>query len=140
MYTEFACYNNPIGPEVQQEVFKAIELGAKGISLPIIHLSTISPFLPDDVLLSCPIDYPYGHADTELRVHYAVKACHFGAKALDIVASVHMYYNNRPAFIRDLDSLRVLCDRKAVSGRIMIDYRNLIDLVCLCMAVYQGSF
>jgi len=125
MYTEFACYNKTLLSEVNESIFNALEY-VDGISVPLAFLSNISLILPDKILLSCPIDYPNAIGDTELRIHYALRAIHNGANTIDIVASSFLFYHNEKEFIKDIESLVNLCKDKKVTPRVMIDNKKLI--------------
>lgn len=142
MYIEYACYDEVLPDRMQKNVFEAIESGADGISVPITHLASLSNFLPEEIILSCPIDYPFGHADTELRLHYILKACRNKATCIDLVASSFLYYTDREGFISDIKAVISLCKDKDITIRLMIDYRSLSgcdDFIDMCSLIrHQG--
>lgn len=125
MYIEFSCYNKYSFKDIERSVFKAVGLGAKGIAVPINFVSKIVSFIPEGFILSCPIDYPNAYCDTDLRIHYAMKAIQYGANTLDIVASTAMFYEGGETFLSDLRALESLCVDRGVTARIMIDQRKL---------------
>lgn len=123
MYIEYACYDE-INPEtLKRNAFKAVELGAKGISVPILQAGTFS--FPSSLILSCPIDFPYAHGDTDLRIHQTLRAYHYGANAVDIVLSSYLFLLDPPNFKKDVESLVDLCSKKSLTARFMVDYRRL---------------
>ena len=133
MYIEYACYNKILAHEVKTEIFRALDAGVDGISLPSVYLSKISSILPDNVVLSSPIDYPNAFGDTTLRVHYAIRAINLGARAIDIVASTFLYYNCKKDFRDDINALCKVADEKGVTPRVIVDHRKLY-----CSEDYMG--
>lgn len=127
MFIEFACHNKILMDDAKTEIFKCIDLGVQGISVPIIFLSKIAAFIPDNVLLSCPIDYPNGYGDTELRSHYTIRASHNGAKAVDIIVNTFLFYNQEKEFLNDLKAVVNTAQSKDMIPRIMIDYKKLVS-------------
>jgi len=128
MFIDYACYNKILTKDVKEDIFKAAEMGIHGISLPITFLSKVSSILPDSIILSCPIDYPNGYGDTNLRIHYAMRAFHYGADAIDIVVNTFLYYNIKSEFISDLKAIISLAKDKKMIPRIMIDNKKLINV------------
>lgn len=125
MYIEYQCYDKILLSDVKKNIFEALEVGVNGISIPVPYLSKVSSFIPDGISVSCPVDYPSGFSDTDLRIHYAMKAVHNGAKAIDLVANTFLYYHNEKEFVNDIKSIVNLCDDKKVVPRIMINRKSL---------------
>ena len=125
MYIEYQCYDKILVSEVKKQIFTAIECGINGISIPVPYLSKVAGFIPEGLVVACPIDYPSGYSDTDLRVHYAMKAVHNGANAIDVVANTFLYYHNEKEFINDLKSIVNLCRDKKVEPRVMVNYKSL---------------
>jgi deoxyribose-phosphate aldolase len=124
MYKEFACYDQPLKSEVRKRVFRAIDLGVNGVSVPTIFISSLSDFMPEGIVLSAPIDWPNGRQETSVRVHAASVACNKGATTIDLVANMHLLLNDRlDDFIQDLGSVKTVCKEKGASLRVMLDYR-----------------
>jgi deoxyribose-phosphate aldolase len=125
MYIEFQCYDEILTSQVEKKIFDAIDCGVDGVSVPVSFLSKISNFIPEGMTLSCPIDYPHGFSDTDLRIHYAMKAVHAGANTLDVVASSYLFYHNKKEFINDIKSIQNLCKDKGIKLRFMVDCKKL---------------
>lgn len=123
---EYACYDDVLSNVVREKVFKALDMGIKSISVPVIHMSAISSILPEGIVLSCPIDWPNGRSDPKLRIHGAIKAKHCGATTIDVVASAVLFRNAKEVdFIHDLKSLKSVADDKNMTMRVMLDHRKL---------------
>lgn len=128
IYTEFACYDTEYTVEVKDHVFRAIDRGVKGVSVPSIFLSHVKSILSGDITLSCPIDYPDGRDDTKLRNHAVLKAVHKGADAIDLVANLTLFLNGKAKeFADDIKSNIEICKENGASCRVMADYRKIED-------------
>lgn len=122
---EYACYDEPLADKVKKNVFEAIDLGANSISVPIIHMNAVSTIIPDGIVLSCPIDYPRGAGDTELRIHQILKAIRQGATTVDVVANHTLHLNKKSQdCLHDLRTLQELCDEKTATLRVIFDSRQ----------------
>ena len=128
MYLEYAIYDKEYNADVKKNVFEALDY-VHGLSIPSIFLTDIHDFLPHGITLSCPIDWPNGWSDTKIRAHETVKAIHKGANAIDLVANVIAFVNNKPkAFVEDIKVQKSICDENNVSLRVMTDYRKINDM------------
>jgi len=125
---EYACYDEVLTENIKSNVFKAIDLGVHGISVPAAHITAIADLIPEGMILSCPIDWPEGRSSNSLRIHAATKAIHKGANALDLVANCVLFRNGREVdFMQDINSIKSLADDKNVTLRVMVDHRKLED-------------
>ena len=125
MYIEYQCYDKVLLSDVKKDLFKAIDCGVDGVSVPVPYISKIKGFIPEDVIISCPVDYPNGFSDTDLRIHYAMKAVHCGATAIDLVANTFLYYHEKKEFVNDLKSIHNLCTDKGIKVRVMVNHKSL---------------
>ena len=125
---EYACYDEVLTENIKSNVFKAIDLGVHGISVPAAHITSLSDLIPEGMILSCPIDWPEGRSSNSLRIHAATKAIHKGANALDLVANCVLFRNGREVdFMQDIKSIKGLADDRNVTLRVMIDHRKVDD-------------
>ena len=124
-YLEYACYDELDYSQLQQNVFKALELGATGISVPSIHMASISKFMPEGIVLTCPVDYPDGYLHSQQRLSESKRAFNSGANAIDLVISYPLLKNGREDdFLTDLQNHSKLCDDNNATLRIIADYRH----------------
>lgn len=126
MYVEFADYNTYSDAEIKANVFKAIELGVKGVSIHQCFVSSIARFMPAGTTISSPIDYPYGLLESKIRTHQIIRAAHNGANAVDVVIQ-HDYIINDKAklFKEDVEQILQVCKDKAVTPRFMLNYKDM---------------
>jgi len=124
VYIEYACYDEQVEADVRKNVFRALDLGVHGISVPHIFLGKLSDILAEGTVISAPIDYPLGKSDPKIRQHTILKAIHCGANAIDLVAQSVLILNDRVnEYIADISSAKRICDDNGVTLRVMIDYR-----------------
>ena len=123
---EYACYDEILSKNVRANVFKALDLGVKSISVPMVHMSAISTIVPEGIVLSCPIDWPDGRSSIEMRIHEATKVVYQGATAFDLVASAFLFRNGKEEnFVNDLKAILSLANAKKVTLRVMLDHRKI---------------
>jgi len=126
MYTELACLNHLTFNEVLKDVWEAIRLGIHGISVPMVFLAKVANVVPDNIVLSCPIDYPLGCSDTSLRNHAILSAIHNKVTAIDLVAQlIYLVDGDIIKFTNDLSSAKTICDNNNVDLRVIIDYKRI---------------
>lgn len=124
-YYELALYNTLRDEEIVSTAFAAIKAGCNGISVRAFYLHTLKDVLPDGIVLSAPVDYPYGLLDISLRNHEIISAINKGANSIDLVANMGLIINDRiGAFEQDIRAASEICRDRAVSLRLMVEYRE----------------
>mgnify|MGYP001406294807 CR=1 FL=1 len=68
-----------------KNVFQAIANGIDGISLPIHMIREMREYLPSNLVISAPVDYPCGLSSSKVRYHMALNSIKSGANTLDYV-------------------------------------------------------
>lgn len=126
LYHEVSFHRADISEtELQKDFFRAAELKLQGVCIPLSFLSSVKEFLPEGMVLACPIDYPFGYSDIKLRNSAILAAVRYGANAIDLVADISQFNNGKVnVFARDLISNFEICKDNGVTLRIMMDYRH----------------
>lgn len=129
MYIELNYYNKTMSEsEVIDNVFKGLRYDIKGINVGQNYLQKIASVLPDGILLSCPIDYPYGLSDTKTRQQQTISAIRRGANCIDLVVnSVYIINDQRDKLMLDLRAHQEICKQNNVLLRVMLEYRQIED-------------
>lgn len=126
MYVEYACYDYTTKEDVRKAIFRALEIGVNGISVPHIFLGFITDILAEGIVISSPIDYPLGKSDPAIRQHSIIRALRNGANAIDLVSQSILLLNDKTAeFTSDLSAAKKICDDNGATLRVMVDYRVL---------------
>jgi|TARA_Y100000593_G_scaffold57686_1_gene107294 deoxyribose-phosphate aldolase len=89
MYLEFCNYNksyvNDINSQVK-EVFEAIDLGLKGVAIPLYLANRMSEDLSHlDITVACPVDYPTGTGGKKVRLHETLSIAKTYVNTIDLV-------------------------------------------------------
>lgn len=125
MYRDVSCFDRTDTEEtVRETLFAAAKAGFQSISVPSFFLSPMKEFVVDGIKISCPIDYPYGTADTAVRSHAILAAIRKGATQIDLVANNSLIANKKyPKFYEDIESAYKTCTENRATLRILFEYR-----------------
>ena len=122
MYIEYACYEEYDQASVHQKVFRAIDLGVAGISTHCIFIPELIKFLPPAIVVSTPIDYPYGLGDSQFKSYSIMRAIRKGAGSVDVVVSNKLLIESKfEQFIDEVCSLQRLCVDHNITMRVMLN-------------------
>lgn len=81
--------------------------------------------MPSSMILSCPVDYPYGLSNTKVRQHQTLSMIKHGARAIDLILNpVYILNNKRSCLINDIKANRLICNENNVIFRVMLEYRH----------------
>jgi deoxyribose-phosphate aldolase len=127
--------------EVKENLIEANKYKLSGISIFPYYIKIAKNILNPDLLISCPIDYPYGILDSKSRLCVAESVIKAGAKAIDAVVPSH-YLSNRKydKFREDIKNLKTLCDLNNIILRYILEYRiysyELLYRICQILLEY----
>ena len=125
MYLELALLDKNCKEEDSvQGIFAAAEYNFDGISVLPNFVHVVKQY-SNDILLSCPIDFPSGTSATTTRNHAVLTAIRAGVDAIDLV--VGQFSGNLSKLISDIESNFAICRDKNVELRVMMEYRSYED-------------
>lgn len=129
MYHELDTYSkNSSENEVLQSVFKAIEYNFDGINVSPNYIAKIHSIVPKGMIVSCPIDYPYGLSDSSARQQQTISVLRKGANCIDLVLNpIYLINDQRHKVIDDLKAHIKICDQNNAMLRLMLEYRHFDD-------------
>jgi len=127
---EYACYDYSLNEtELQDNIIKAIELGANSIAVSQFSLSTIkniSKIASNNISISCVLDFPYGLSDFKSRSFMAsqlVKQKN-DIKYLDIMMPTKAITNRKyDKFREEIKNLLEICLGSNITIRYILEYR-----------------
>ena len=129
-HIEYACYDYSINEnEAQENITKAIDLGAQAISVSYFTLSTLKniPKIESrNTGVSCSIDFPYGLSDSKSRIFMATQAIKQkqDIKFLDVMIPTKIITNRKYDKFRDeIKNLLELCSPNNIQIRYILEYR-----------------
>jgi len=156
MYTEYCNYNRVIYDYSKELslVYRSMDLGMKGMSIPIHMYREIKEYLPEGFVVSCPIDYPCGHSSTKARNFMVLNYAKSGVNAIDYTPNHYLMKTSPVKALKEIKTALSICRDYGVTLRIFIDsdsklnYANLcklyysigIDICFPCVAYHRESF
>ena len=85
----------------------------------------MSSLMPSTLILSCPIDFPYGLSETKVRQHETLSAIKRGATAIDLILNpVYLLNDKAEKLIKDIRANKAICSDNDVIFRVMLDYHS----------------
>jgi len=125
MYLEVSCHDKLATDEIVRKVsFASVEKLLNGVSVHTYYLKTVKEFLIKDMILSSPVDFPYGVSETSVRSHGTLAAIRRGANTIDLVGNSNMLANEKVGkFYDDIDTIKAICVENNVTLRVMLEYR-----------------
>jgi deoxyribose-phosphate aldolase len=127
MYLELNLYDEAANEEeTLKRVFAALDLNVNGLCLPPFFLPAIQDIVPDGIVVSTPIDFPFGLQETKIRNHAVLSSVRRGASSIDLVMNHQNILNNKWKLIdKDIKSNYDICRDNGASLRCLINYRIL---------------
>lgn len=140
MYLEYCCYNTIPTNSVEEEiksVFNAMASEISGLCLPLYIIRQISSELSllPSLLLSCPIDYPFGIGDRKVRQHETLAALKSGVNTVDLVMNPFLFKTKSQSSIKkDITPILKVLKEYDADLRIILNYdlydpEELMDVV-----------
>lgn len=126
MYIEYCNYNKYIDDYTKEikNVFQAIANGIDGISLPIHMIREMREYLPSNLVVSAPVDYPCGLSSSKVRYHMALNSIKSGANTLDYVPNHYFLKHKFSELKKEIRTLLAICDDYKATLRVFLDYRR----------------
>lgn len=134
MYIEYCNYNRTINDydKEKEYIFDAIDKGVKGLAMPIHIIRDMREYLPDNFLISAPIDYPCGISATKVREHMVINSLSSGANAIDYVPNHFFLKNKFSELKKEVETIVRICDDHEAAIRVFLDYRNSHNILTIC--------
>lgn len=126
MKLEYALYDISLSDvELKETISKAIKYNLDIISVLPPYIKGIKNYIPDNIVLSTPIDYPLGISDLKTRLTSIESCIKNGAKILDIVAPPHLLCNRKyDKFREDIKHISDFCATyPGIQIRYILEYR-----------------
>lgn len=126
MYSEYSCYDISINEdEVKQNIQNAVKLIPSCISVLPYSLSAIKGMIPDNIKLSCVIDYPMGINDIASRNAIVQQvAKNNQVKIIDLHMPSKLIVNRKyDKFREDIKTNLDICKQNNVELRYILEYR-----------------
>ena len=111
--------------EIKEKITSALQKGIKSISIPQTYIKLCKNLTKDmDVVVSTPVDYPLGLADTESRCYMVQQAVSSGVKKINIVIQNHHLSNRKYDKIKyDVQKIYEICQNNNIEVSYYLDYR-----------------
>jgi|TARA_R110001583_G_scaffold26072_2_gene94096 deoxyribose-phosphate aldolase len=128
MYLEYCCYNKSPTDSIETEiksVFYTMASEISGLCLPLYIVRQISSELSllPSLLVSCPVDYPFGTGDSKVRQHETLVALKSGVNTIDLVMNPFLFKTKSKSSIKKdvVPILKILKEYDA-DLRIILNY------------------
>jgi len=114
--------------EIIERAFKFIRMDIDCLFVPPYYLGKLKDILPPRIKLACPVDYPFGLGDTQLRQHGCITTANRGANFIDLVVNPIYFYNSeKHKLVEDIQANKKICLERGSDLRIVMDYRMFPD-------------
>lgn len=126
IYKEYACHDISINEdEVKSLISSAVKLSPHGISIHPYSLNSVKGLIPENIKISCPVDYPMGLNDISTRntiVQYVARSNMVNIVDLNIPSKliVNRKYDK---FREDIKTNLDICKQNNVQLRYVLEYR-----------------
>ncbi len=138
MYLEYCNYNRQIENYADElkKVFSAIDYGIKGLNLPIHMIKETREYMPKDLVMSAPIDYPMGHSSSKVKYGMVINSLKSGANAIDYVPNHYLLKNKFSLLVEEIEAILNICEDHDASFRLFLDYTN-SDAISVTAKIYD---
>lgn len=132
MYIDFALIDTDLADaEAKKLAEEVIKYSINSITAPYYLIKSIRGLIPENILLSCLVDYPLGISDIKTRRFSIEQASKIGATSVDIAMPQNLAANRKYDKIReDIKSTKEFCDSNNIQIRYILEYRT-FDHHCL---------
>lgn len=139
MYLEYCNYNRTIDnySEELKKVFSAIDYGVKGLNLPVHMIKETREYMPKDLVMSAPIDYPMGHSSSKVKYNMVINSLKSGANAIDYVPNHYFLKNKFSLLVEEIEAILNICKDYDASFRLFLDYNN-SDAISVTARIYDN--
>lgn len=129
MFNEANLYDATISEkEIIERAFKSIRMDMDCLFVPLYYLGKLKEILPSRIKLACPVDYPFGLGDTQMRQHACITTANRGADFIDLVVNPIYFFNSeKHKLVEDIQANRKICQERDVGLRVVMDYRMFND-------------
>ena len=136
MYKELQIYGRDLTQDkVQAEMFEAVRYNLSGISVSPFFIPELVELIPEGMVISSPIGYPNGTADTKIKQHATLAAIRKGANAIDLVLNPHLISAGKMTELcEDIIGNMEICGENGATLRIMMEYRVFTPAMLLDVA------
>lgn len=136
MYIEYCVYDKYIedySKEIQN-VFTAIGYDVDGLCLPIHLVREVKEYIPPDLIISCPIDYPIGYSCSKTRYSMVLNALKSGANAIDYVPNHYFLRSKFTELSKEIKAILNMCKDYKATLRLFLDYHNYGNVITIAKA------
>lgn len=147
IHKEYACHDISINEdEVKSLISSAVKLSPHGISIHPYSLNSIKGLIPDNIKISCPIDYPMGLNDISTRntiVQYVARSNMVSVIDLSIPSKliVNRKYDK---FREDIKTNLDICKQNNVQLRYVLEYRifshEILAKICQIIKTFEIEY
>lgn len=132
MYIDFAIINTEINETEAKAILQELKTyPINSITVPFYLIKSFKSIIPNDIKLSCLIDYPLGISDIKTRKCAIEQAHKAGSTAVDITMPQNLAANRKYDKIReDIKQCLDFCNTNDIQVRYILEYR-VFDHYCL---------
>jgi deoxyribose-phosphate aldolase len=132
MYIDFALTDTDLSDaDAKKLIEETIKYSINSITAPFYLIKSIKNLIPENIILSCLIDYPLGVSDIKTRKFAIEQAAKIGTNAVDIAMPQNLAANRKYDKIReDIKFAKEFCDANNIQIRYILEYRT-FDHHCL---------
>lgn len=126
MYKELVLFDPTLSEnDMREAIFLALKKNFSGISLSLASLQTLKDFIPQGIVIACPIDFPDGISDLQSRNTLCLNALRRGATSIDVVVPNHLIANKLVKKAKDdLLTKQQMCEDNGGTLRVAINYED----------------
>lgn len=126
MKIEYAYYDTSSNEnEFKEAITASIKYPIDVISVFPTYLKVAKTLIPDNVLLSTPIDYPLGIMESKIRLEATSEAIKNGVKIVELVCPINIICNRKYEKFRDeIKNIIELCSQTETKVRYILEHRQ----------------
>ena len=127
-HIEYACYDYSLNEiETENNILSAVKAGVNSVSVFSYSLNNTKNLLQvkeKKILVSCPVDFPYGLSDPKSRSFMVSQLCKAGVDSIDLFIPTKIISNRKyDKFRDDVKNNLEICNEHNVKLRYVLEYR-----------------
>lgn len=146
MYIDFALIDTDLSDaDAKKCIEEIIKYPINSITVPYYLIKSVKNLIPEQILLSCLVDYPLGISDIKTRQCAIEQASKTGSVCVDISMPQNLAANRKYEKIReDIRVAKEFCDSNNMQIRYILEYRifdhHCLKKICEIFESYQIKY